>query len=121
MRLISRIIFSIFSNALAILGADYLLEGFIFGGNFAELLMAAAILAFINIFVRPVVKLVFGPFIVLTLGLFIIVVNALTIYFLDLFSESVIINGLLPLLFATFIIGIVNFVINLSAKSLFRQ
>lgn len=121
MKLIGRLVFSVFSNALAIMSAAYLIADFVFDGDFFSLLIAAGILTVINTFARPVMKLVFGPIIVLTLGLFILVINALAIYFLDFFSSSITINGLLPLLLATLIIGAVNFLINSSARFIFKK
>ncbi|HDY73302.1 MAG TPA: hypothetical protein ENH86_01900 [Candidatus Jorgensenbacteria bacterium] len=116
MRTIGRIAFSIISNAVAFLATDYLLAGFVFEGTFLDLLGVAFIFTLIHVFVRPVLKLLLGPLIVLTFGLFIIVINALTLYFLDIVSTALTIQGYLPLLIATLIIGIVNTTIHLSAK-----
>lgn len=121
MKLIGRLVFSVFSNAIAIMAASYVITDFIFNGDFIDLLIAAGILTVINVFARPVMKLVFGPVIVLTLGLFILVINALVIYLLDFFSPSITINGLLPLFLATLIIGAVNFLINHSARFIFKK
>ena len=121
MKLFGRLVFSIFSNALAIMAASYVITDFVFDGDFIDLLIAAGILMVINTFARPVMKLVFGPIIVLTLGLFILVINALVIFLFDFFSPSITINGLLPLFLATLIIGAVNFLINFSAKFIFKK
>lgn len=121
MKFIGRLVFSVFSNALAIIAAAYFITNFVFDGDFISLLTAAVILTLINIFIRPVMKLVLGPLIVLTLGLFIIVINGLIIFMLDFFSPSITINGLLPLFLATLIIGAVNFFINSSAKLIFKK
>ncbi|MEK7146849.1 MAG: phage holin family protein [Patescibacteria group bacterium] len=121
MKFFGRLVFSVFSNALAIMAASYVVADFIFDGDFIDLLIAAGILMVINTFARPVMKLVFGPIIVLTLGLFILVINGLVIVLLDFFSPSITINGLMPLFLATFIIGAVNFLINSSARFLFKK
>lgn len=121
MKLLGRFILSVFSNAIAILAAAYFIAGFNFTGNFIELSLAAVILTFINVFLRPIIKLIFGPLIVITFGFFILIINALIIYALDFLNESITINGLLPLIFATLIIGIVNILVNFSAKSVSRD
>jgi len=76
-----------------------------------ELLIAATVLTAINLLVRPLLKLILSPVIVLTLGLGVILVNAITLYLLDYLMTSVTIVGLLPLLYATLIVSAVNLVI----------
>lgn len=118
MKLLGKLIFYAFSNVIAILVADYFVIGFNFAGNFIELLIAALILTLINLFIRPILKLLFGPVIVLTLGLFVIVINALTLYILDIFVTTLTIEGAIPLVVATLIFGLVNLIISYSGKSI---
>lgn len=121
MKLIGGFIFHIFSNAIAILGTAYFIKKFIFTGNFIELLIAAVILTAINTFIRPILKLFFGPLILITFGLFILIINALTLYILDFFYSPLKIEGLIPLFLASLIIGIINLIIGLGAKSLYKK
>jgi putative membrane protein len=121
MKLLGNLIFHIFSNAIAILAAAYFITGFVFTGDFVALLIAAAILTVINLILRPVLKLILGPIIVLTFGLFIIVLNAVTLYLLDFLSNPLIIEGYLPLLFATLLFSVVNGIITFAAKTTHRK
>lgn len=121
MRLIGGLIFGVFSNAIAILAATYFVSGFIFKGGFVELLIVAAIFTIINALLRPILKLLLGPLIVLTFGLFIIIINAILLYVLDILAEPLIIQGYIPLLWATLIIGIVNVLISFSAKFFYKK
>lgn len=116
MKAIGKLIFSVFSNMVAIFATSYFITGFLFEGNFIDLLVAAAIFTAIHTFVEPLLKLIFGPLIFLTLGLFIFVINALGLYLLDIFSAALTIQGYLPLVIATLIIGIINYVISFSGK-----
>ncbi|MDI6820844.1 MAG: phage holin family protein [Patescibacteria group bacterium] len=116
MKLIGKIIFHVFSNAIAVLAASYFINGFVFNGDFLALLIAAVILTLINTFIRPILKLFLGPLIVLTFGLFTIILNAITLYLLDVLSSSLTIHGYLPLVLGTFMIGAINFVLNFAAK-----
>lgn len=116
MRLLGRLVFSVFSNAVAILAASYFVEGFLLTGSVMDLIVLGVILTFINTFIRPFLKLLLGPLILLTLGLFVIVINALALYILDTVSTALTIQGYFPLLIATLIIGIVNTAIHFSAK-----
>lgn len=54
--------------------------GFILGGGVLNLVIAAAILAALNLLLKPILKLLFLPINALTLGLFSIVINALVFF-----------------------------------------
>ncbi len=121
MHLISLAVFSVFSNAIAILGAAHFVSGFEFRYDFWGLLAVAGIFTAINIVIKPVLKMVFGLFLVLTMGLFSLVINAFSLYLLDFLSSDVTINGLLALSYATLIVSAANILISFSAKSLFKK
>jgi putative membrane protein len=120
-KLLGNIIYHVFSNAVAILAAAHFISGFVFGGDFIALIVAAAILTAINLILRPILKLILGPIIILTFGLFIIVLNALTLYLLDFLSAPLIIEGFVPLLFATLLFSVVNGIITFAAKTTYRK
>lgn len=70
------------TNAVALAVAAWLLDGIKVSGKdwpdaILPLVLAAIILGAVTVFVEPVVKLLSLPFIILTLGLFLIVINAL--------------------------------------------
>ena len=69
-------------NALALAAAAWLLDGIRVTGDTTEdrmitLALVALIFGVVNAVVEPVVKVLSIPFIILTLGLFLLVVNAL--------------------------------------------
>ena len=72
------------------------------------LLIAALVLGIVNAIVRPVVFLLTLPLTILTLGLFLFVLNAamlgLTAYFLEGFT----ISGLVPAILGSIVISIVS-------------
>ncbi len=67
-------------NALALLGVAYLLPGVRVDG-FGYALIAALLLGLINTLVRPVLILLTLPVTLLSLGLFILVINGLLFWF----------------------------------------
>ena len=78
MRILTRVVV----NALALAAAAWLLAGIYVTGattgtKLLHLLLVAVIFGVVNTFVSPVVKLLSLPFIILTLGLLIFVINAL--------------------------------------------
>ena len=69
-------------NALALAAATYVLPGITLTAATSEdravsLLLVAVVFGVVNAVVRPVVKFVSFPFIILTLGLLVFVINAL--------------------------------------------
>lgn len=67
-------------STLAVLIASYLLPGVTIDGNsFYTALVVAAVLAFLNAIIKPILVILTIPITVLTLGLFLLVINALMI------------------------------------------
>jgi putative membrane protein len=86
-----------------------------------DLITAGAVLTIINTFLRPLLTLFLGPFIILTFGLLLIVINAATLYLLDILIANLTIQGLVPLLLATLIVGLTNTFVHLTARSAYRK
>ena len=81
-------------NALALAAAAWLIEGIRVTGRTTEdqvltLIVVALIFGVINAVIAPVVKLLSLPFIIVTLGLFLIVVNAGMLLLTSWISEQV--------------------------------
>ncbi|HET6578582.1 MAG TPA: phage holin family protein [Gemmatimonadales bacterium] len=64
-------------DAVALWVAAYLLPGLDFTGNIVRLLLVAAVFGLVNSVLRPLLTVLTCPLIVLTLGLFTLVINAL--------------------------------------------
>jgi putative membrane protein len=103
---------------VAILAAVYFIKGFSVAPTIQAYLEISAVFAIINVFIRPFLKLILSPLIMLTLGVGIIIVNAISLYILDWAMDSMTISGLYPLVYATLIISAVNFVLGFTAKGL---
>ena len=63
-------------NALALLAVAYLLPGIVVA-SFGSALITALVLGLINMFIKPVLVLLTLPITIVTLGLFMFVINAL--------------------------------------------
>jgi len=68
-------------NTLAVLVAAVVLRGHIHYKNPADLVVASLLLGILNAFVRPILMLLALPLLLFTLGLFMLVINALLLYF----------------------------------------
>ena len=73
MKLIIRLVI----NALALWVAINLIPGFNFEGNNVSLLMIALLFGLVNALVRPIIVLLTCPLVLLTLGLFVLVINTI--------------------------------------------
>ena len=111
--MIPKLIFVILSNGAALYLADRFIDGFaVYPPQFQSFFIAAFVFGVVNITVRPLLKLLFTPLIILTLGLATILVNVIVLKFLDIISDVVMISGTLPLLYATLLIAVVNGVLH---------
>jgi putative membrane protein len=72
-----RFVIRLLVNAAALWVATQLVPGVVFTGDWLTLLAVALVFGVVNAVVRPVTKLVTFPFIILTLGLFLLVINGL--------------------------------------------
>ena len=121
MHWLAKIALIIVGNALALSLANQYVPGFVVNADWTQLAILALILALLNAIIKPVLTLVLWPIIVLTLGLGIIVVNAIMVYLLpvlaghlDILKGSITIETIPALLFATLIVSAVNLIIHLA-------
>ena len=114
--MLAKLIARILINAAALWITAYFIPGVFFEGGIIPLLIAALIFTALNILLKPLFKLLFGPLIILTLGIFTLIINAGILLILDIVSDPLRIEGYLPLLEATLLIGIVNIILNMGKK-----
>ncbi|HEX5387935.1 MAG TPA: phage holin family protein [Gemmatimonadales bacterium] len=104
-------------NAAALLVAVYLIPGVHFTGGFGRLLIVAAVFGIINALVRPILTVLSCPLIVITLGLFMLVINAvlliLTAWLSTFWHLGFSVDGFWPALWGGLVIGIVSTVLTL--------
>lgn len=87
------------------------------------LTLAAAALAFgiINVLIRPIVTVLSLPAIVLTLGLFIFVINALMLWLTDVVVPHFQTLGFWRTVGAAIVIGAVNFILHGALRDVTRE
>lgn len=119
-----RLLISWFINAVALAVAAYLVpviipEGIVIAGEPAWLSVAIAALIFglVNALIRPLLKLVTCPLILLTLGLFTLIINGmmlwLTSWIGQQFDVGFVVNGFWAALLGAVIISVVSFFLSL--------
>ena len=80
-------IIKIFVNSLAVFAIGYLLTG-VHVKSYWTALGAAVLLALINAFVKPIVVFLTLPITILSLGLFLLVINALMLLLIDALMDG---------------------------------
>jgi len=74
------------------------------------LLLAAVLLGVVNAVVRPVLVVLTFPITVVTLGLFLLVVNAATIGLVAVLLDGFVVDGLIPGIGAAIVTGLVSWI-----------
>lgn len=118
-----RVAVVIAGNAFGLWLAYLWVPGFVVTTDIPKLVLVALVLALLNAILKPILTLVFGPIIILTLGLGIIVVNAAILLILRFLSDnlaflhgSITMDGIPALIYATLILSTINFIIHLATK-----
>ena len=114
MRFVIRWLFT----AIALGAAVLLVPGIRVGGD-APLYVAATalVLGLVNAFIRPVLRMLSCPFILITLGLFMLVINAFTLWFSAYVAVTYLripfyVDGFFPALAGGIVISVVSWVLN---------
>lgn len=111
MSLLSRFAIRWFVCALGLWVAAGLSHHISYGGSLGTVIAAGFILAVINTVIRPIIILLSLPAVILTLGLFIIIINGLTVYLASALYAPLHVTNFWAAVFAGLIIGLVNFVV----------
>jgi putative membrane protein len=115
------LIIRLLANAVALAVASWIvsgitLEGATTGRRIITLLIVAAIFGIVNAVVRPIVKLLSLPFIILTLGLLIFVINAamllLTSWITGKLDVQFHVDGFWAALLGSLVITVVGMLLN---------
>ncbi|MFZ3011803.1 MAG: phage holin family protein [Minisyncoccia bacterium] len=102
-------------SALAILITAYVLPGVYVEGLFAALVLAV-ILGVINTFIRPVLVLLTLPLSIVTLGLFVLVINALLIMLASYIVPGFAVSGFWYALLFGIVLAMVSWVLQVFEK-----
>ena len=94
-------------NALSLLALPYLFDS-IRVDSFYTAMIVAVVLGLVNAFIRPLVILLTLPATILTLGLFIFVINGLMFWFVGTFIKGFTVGGFWPALFGAIAYSVIS-------------
>jgi len=110
-------ILQILVNAAALWVAELLIENITFTGEWWQLLVVAFVFGLINTFLRPVLRIVTLPISIMTLGLFLFVINALMLLLTSAISAELdlgfVVADFLAALLGSIVISLVGFALSL--------
>lgn len=109
-------------TGLALFAAAWLVPGITVEGNgWTVYAVMAVILGLVNAIVRPILKLLTCPLILLTLGLFVLVINGFTLWLASQIAQSwfnvhYIVDGFWPALLGAIIVSVVSVILSALVK-----
>lgn len=106
MRLIGQFIV----NGLGLLAARIFIPGVSLVISIENLALVAAALTLLNLILKPVLKFILHPFVVITFGLFLIVINMGLLWLIDFLFDPLEFSGLAALFWTTIILSVLNFI-----------
>ncbi len=96
------------ANILALLFGAWLLPGIQVTGNDWSIILIAFVIALLNAFIRPLLIFLTIPATIITLGLFILVINAVVILMAGSLLDDFIVNGFWSAFFFALILSFVT-------------
>jgi len=99
------------ANALAILAAAYIVPGIEVTGGL-PLLAAAVVLGLVNAVVRPILLFLTLPFTLVTLGLFIFLLNAFCLWLTSWLVKGFEVHGFWAAVLGAMIVSVVSWLVN---------
>jgi putative membrane protein len=101
-------------NTVALFVATWLLSGLSYGSDWWALLGAGLVFTLVSLFVKPVLAFLSIPFIVVTLGIFYLLINVLMLYLTHWIVPQFTIATFWWALLAAIIVSAVNGILNAS-------
>ncbi len=103
-------------NALGLWIASELISGVSVADGWMAVAIAALVFSIINAFIRPILVILSLPAIILTLGLFTLIINAFMLYLLMVLYSGFVVSTFTAALLTVVILWVVNFAGNAVLK-----
>jgi putative membrane protein len=110
-----KIIIKWLTLSLSVFAAGYFIAGVVVADYWVALL-AGAILLFINVLIKPIVKILTLPLSVITFGLFGFILNALFFLFVSQLIGGFTVIGFVPALFGSILVSVLVWLSNIILK-----
>src|SRR6187455_1060491 len=112
-----RFIIRLLVNAVALWVATWLVPGVTYSGGALPLLGVALVFGVVNAFIRPVAKILTFPLIIVTLGIFALVINGLMLWLTSSLSAALglgfHVSGFWAAFFGALVVSIVSTILSM--------
>lgn len=98
----------LFVNALALTAAAGLIDGIEMSGGFWDVLLVALVFGVVNAFLKPILLVMSFPLLVISLGLFALVVNALLLMLTARILDDFAVSGFWAAVLGSIVISLVT-------------
>jgi Predicted membrane protein len=110
-----RFIIKVLVTALAVYLATYFISGVHVTDN-KTILIVALVLALLNTFIKPILVILTIPITIVTLGLFLLVINALMVKWAAVLVKGFTVDGWWPALLVSLIVTVVSYILGSLAE-----
>jgi putative membrane protein len=101
----------LFVNALALSAAAWLVEGVHLSGAFGDVLLVALVFGVVNALLKPVLLILSFPFLLVTLGLFTVVINGALLMLTARLMDGLAVTGFGAALLGSLVVSIVSVIL----------
>ena len=110
-KLLSKFLGKVIANAVGLYAASYFLQGVILTQGWRGLAIAAIGLALLHTVLRPILKIITAPLVLITLGLFSIIINIGLLWLADHYLTQIAFTDFYSLALTSIIITVANIII----------
>jgi len=94
-------------SAVAVFISDYLIDGVGGADNIGTAILVAIVLGLLNAIVKPILIILTIPVTILTLGLFLLVINVIIVYIAAALVPGFVVAGFIPALLFSIVVSII--------------
>ncbi len=117
-----KLLLNIVSGTLGIYLAYRFVPGVFFSGDIKTLLIIGCVLGIINLFIKPILKIISLPLRIITFGLFSLIINMGLVWLMEIiFNQNLDIRGIIPLFWTTIIVCGLNIIFKLFIPKKLRK
>jgi putative membrane protein len=114
---IAKILFRFVANIVALQVAAAYIPGVSFTGTLTRLAWAALIITALNLLLKPVLVFIFAPIIVITLGLFSVIINVLVLWLSTSWAPELAFAHWKALIIASLLVSVVNYLFGVAVET----